>query len=866
MARTLPPALLALAALASVLPVTQVSPRSRGHTNGHVLAAHAIQRDASARALPARGKIAGGAPASATAPGAVTPGAVVAAVDGRTGYAVLAGDEGNSGRAGILDMAAGAILATTPLAGVVSTGGEFTPPSILALDERAGHAFVTTITFRQGAAVAGHVDVLHARTAAHVGALTTRGAVTALAVDEGRDRVFVVDGSAYGSTSRGRVVVLDARTGGVVREVLIDRGPTAVAVDERSGHAFVAAQGRDKTTNEPVGEGSVSMLDTASGAVPRTVAVPGAPAALAVDPAGGRALVLSAANTPPYTSSVSTLDAASGALLRSVDIGQGYTAAALTVDAREGRAFALVASPRYRFGGRVSVLDTRGGAVVRAVDLRDEPRAIAVDARRGRAFVATERRDGAGNYTGPGGVVMLDARGGSILRTLAIGKNPSSIAVDERRGLVYVASTGPVDPNRADQPTGPGALSILDARDGALLRTVPAGVSPVVAAVDEGQGRVLVRDSRGVTTLPAGGVPGSAPSGTPSGASLVLAVPGTARDLYTRDGPVQLYLRPAAAASPAPTASRPLYRPLPTSDLDVSADGRLLAYGDAAYRLHVARLAADGTGAGTDDRVIGRGVGPRFSRDGRYLAFVTSDTLPLPGSPERLVVYSLATGRASRAGPAVLPRVGAAFTGPLSLFAWAPRANLLAWQPSPDRPSAAIFDADHPATPRTSTIPLGRIAGGLSWGADGASLLFWRFASTTMTQGGAYVPNYTLVRWPLPDGPAATIVGPAPTAWSEGATPAPATDARGDLFASLLGAPGDFNRVVLYGPGQPPRSIALPGEPRLARFAPTGARFVTVWTPPYGHGIASHAALVDPATGRVRDLGPVLDAFWIGAP
>ena len=102
-----------------------------------------------------------------------------------------------------------------------------------------------------------------------------------------------------------------------------------------------------------------------------------------------------------------------------------------------------------------------------------------------------------------------------------------------------------------------------------------------------------------------------------------------------------------------------------------------------------------------------------------------------------------------------------------------------------------------------------------------------------------------------------------PTVWSEGATPAPVPNAAGTLFASLLGTPqGGLNQVVLYAHGRQPRSVRLPGEPRLARFAPEGSQFVAIWTPQYPQGVASHAALVDATTGRVEDLGPAVGAFW----
>jgi hypothetical protein len=336
-------------------------------------------------------------------------------------------------------------------------------------------------------------------------------------------------------------------------------------------------------------------------------------------------------------------------------------------------------------------------------------------------------------------------------------------------------------------------------------------------------------------------------SGTP-GVPLVLAVPAQPRDLNTRDGAVQLCLITAAGAV------SPLYRPLPTSDIAMSANRRELAYSDSAYRVHLVRL------PGGTDRVISRGTLPGFSFDGRYLAFVTSDTLPLPTSSERLMVYDRATGSLTRAGPTVLPR--AEFSSPATLYAWAPRADTLAWVPSPDRSSVAVVPVDRPAARRAVTVPGGEIGSELVWSMDGRGLLYWHFVSSGPS-ANSQAPRYSLLRWRLPNGPAETVVAAASTLWIEGVVPAPASDATGTLFASLLGAPhGGLNQVVLYAHGQRPRSIRLPGEPRLVRFAPKGTQFIAIWSPPYGRGIASHAALVDTTTGRVEDLGPAVGAFW----
>jgi DNA-binding beta-propeller fold protein YncE len=70
------------------------------------------------------------------------------------------------------------------------------------------------------------------------------------------------------------------------------------------------------------------------------------------------------------------------------------------------------------------------------------PTALAVDVHTRRVFVVNQGplyRNGAGTAWGYGSVSMLDATTGTLLRTTRVGQNPRAVAIDERTGRVFVA-------------------------------------------------------------------------------------------------------------------------------------------------------------------------------------------------------------------------------------------------------------------------------------------------------------------------------------------------------------------------------------------------------------------------------------------
>jgi len=170
-------------------------------------------------------------------------------------------------------------------------------------------------------------------------------------------------------------------------------------------------------------------------------------------------------------------------------------------------------------GGSVSIIDSRTRRVVGTVPVGVNPGAVTVDARTHRAYVlnagmsvtTSVRRGGTYRSTStplPGSVSVLDTRDGRIVRTLTIGGEPRGLAVDARTGHLFVADAAR------------NTVSMFVADTGVLVRRVAVGRSPVGIAVDARTGHVFVvnqgsgtvsmldaRSSRTVRTIPVGNIP-----------------------------------------------------------------------------------------------------------------------------------------------------------------------------------------------------------------------------------------------------------------------------------------------------------------------------------------------------------------------
>jgi len=117
---------------------------------------------------------------------------------------------------------------------------------------------------------------------------------------------------------------------------------------------------------------------------------------------------------------------------------------------------------------------------LRTVHVGQHPVLVAVDARDRHVFVANAGPL-AGDFVlprGPGSVSMVDERTGAVLRTVRVGQSPVAIAFDAPTRRVFVLSAGTISTAAGPASSG-GSIAMLDAATGAPLRTIEVDPVPV---------------------------------------------------------------------------------------------------------------------------------------------------------------------------------------------------------------------------------------------------------------------------------------------------------------------------------------------------------------------------------------------------
>lgn len=287
--------------------------------------------------------------------------------------------------------------------------------------------------------------------------------------------------SSYASRPAALTVV-DTRGHSPVSTLSLGAAPRAVAVDAQTSTAYVATANAD-----------VRMVNSRSGAFQSRTAVGTSPRAVAVDEVTKRAFVVDDGD-----GTVRVLDAADGALLRTIHLSLGQSAPSVAVDEKLGRVYVAA-------GATLVALNARDGTPITTTSLQSDAAQqqffaasrLAVDETSGRVYALDM-----------GTLFSVDGSTGRIQQRIAVGQGMAGLAVDAARGHLLMVSGGVRGiAGAANQQSG--KLLVMDARTGAVLRTLQVGLRPSAVFVDAQAGHAVVVDSGGrvPATNPWGWVP-----------------------------------------------------------------------------------------------------------------------------------------------------------------------------------------------------------------------------------------------------------------------------------------------------------------------------------------------------------------------
>lgn len=265
----------------------------------------------------------------------------------------------------------------------------------------------------------------------------------------------------------GSVSVIDTVTGAVTATVPTRRGASSLAISPDGTQLYAT----DPTS------GTVSVIATAVNAVTATVRAGPGPLGVAVSPDGRTAYV--AEDGVPAT--VAVIDTATGAVTRTIPVGGNPVAVAVTPD---GHAVYVTNDA----SNKVSVLDTDTGAVTASIPVGEYPgagqypQAVTITPDGRYAYVASPQI---------GAVTVIDTS--SLTLVSRIGMS----------GFMVVPAAG-----RHAYLLGSGGLSVIDTSTNTVTRTVPTDLRPTSGAVSRDGRRLYLADSADgtVTIVDTGGL------------------------------------------------------------------------------------------------------------------------------------------------------------------------------------------------------------------------------------------------------------------------------------------------------------------------------------------------------------------------
>jgi YVTN family beta-propeller protein len=322
--------------------------------------------------------------------------------------------QGRSGRAGAASLAAVMSLAVVG-SGAVSTADAAVPTGFHVLAVVAGHGPAATLALDPGRqrlfvteGSRRRLDVVDTRTDRSIGQVPLRGVPVGVAVDVRTHRVYL-------ALRDGRVEVLAGARYRTVALIRVGRSTTAIAVDPAGHRAYVTASATSPTA---AGHGVLAVVNTRRERLVREVTVGAAPDAVALDPGVHLAYVLDRGSN-----TLAVVDTTHAVVTSTLATGSGP--AGIAVDTVDHDAWVT-----SRTTGTVEIVSGADPGAIMVFRLGGTPAGLAVDNVHQLAFIAN--RDGQLQIVGSGAT--------PVTRTVKLPTAPQSVAVDPAGRRVYVSN------------------------------------------------------------------------------------------------------------------------------------------------------------------------------------------------------------------------------------------------------------------------------------------------------------------------------------------------------------------------------------------------------------------------------------------
>jgi YVTN family beta-propeller protein/VCBS repeat-containing protein len=258
------------------------------------------------------------------------------------------------------------------------------------------------------------------------------------------DGAYVYVTHADGTIGNGTVSVIDTATNTVLTTITVGDDPTSVAFTPDSAHAYV--------TN--VDSGTVSVIDTATHTVVATIPVGHHPTSVEFSPDGAHAYV-----TNDGSGTVSVIDTATHTVVATIPVGDQPFDVAVSPDGT----YLYVT---HYVDDMVSVIDILTSTVTTTVDVGDRPWNVAASPD-GTSLYVTH------NAVGDDAVFVIDAVTNTVTTTIDVGGDPFGVAFSPAGTNAYVT-------NHLDD-----CLSVIDTVTHTVVATIDVGAFPRAVAVSQ---------------------------------------------------------------------------------------------------------------------------------------------------------------------------------------------------------------------------------------------------------------------------------------------------------------------------------------------------------------------------------------------